>query len=228
MTGSMARTTAIKRYSDVDVIVILDLPSAQRPTVDYALDLLIRLLRTAGYEAKISGAAVSVSFVNGYGIDFMPAFDRKGADGGLCDFDIPRNDRKGWLRYSPDDQTRRTSSAVKICGPDFKKLVRAVKWWARIHGHQVASYELELIACETFVKELPELPQAIARFFQSATLRLGAQVSIKAPGLKDASSVARRACELQEIGDIVGSASLWRRIFGEQFPIVVCRDHLHS
>lgn len=228
MTGSMVRSTAIKRFSDVDVIAILDPLAAQQLTVEYCLGLLVEVLSAAGCEARISGAAVSVSLADNFCADFLPALARRDQRGDRHNFDIPRNDRKGWLKYSPEDQSRRISSAVHACGPNFKKLVRAVKWWARIHGQPIASYELELIACETFAKELPDLPRAVADFFRNAISCLGPQAHVKAPGLKHASSAARQACELQGVGDIVGSVSLWRRLFGEQFPIVVDRDHLHS
>jgi predicted nucleotidyltransferase len=228
MTGSMVRSTAIKQFSDVDVIAVLDRPATQQLTVNYSLDLLVKVLSAAGHEAIVSGATVSVSLADKYLVDFLPAFDSRDETDGRYNFDIPRNDRKGWLKYSPEDQSRRISFAVQACGPGFKKLVRAMKWWARIQGQNIESYELEIIACETFTKELLELPRAAADFFQGAILFLGPQVNIKAPGLIEASSMARQACELQDIGDTAGSTSLWRRIFGEQFPIIVCRDHLDS
>lgn len=227
ITGSIVRSTAIKRFSDVDVIAILDPLLAQQLTVEYSLDLIIKALSTTSYDAGVSGAAVSVSLAGDFCVDFLPAFDRRDQHGNRY-FDIPRNDRKGWLRYRPEDLSRRVSSAAQTCGPDFKKLVRSAKWWARINRQPIASYELELIACDTFAAGLPELPRAVAEFFRNAASCLGSQVHVKAPGLKGASDAARQACELQDIGDMVRSTSLWRRLFGEQFPIIVDRDHLHS
>src|SRR5260370_30123225 len=94
--------------------------------------------------------------------------EHDGGGGGDQVYEIPNATRSTWQKYSPDSQTRRIAEMDRRVGPRFTQLIRAIKWWSKMNGQPVRSHEIEILASEVFETKIPELPEAVAAFFDVA------------------------------------------------------------
>lgn len=229
--GSIARSTAIAGYSDIDVLSVLD------PTLDWtpasALEKVSEVVDGSGLAGQISENTVVVSYRSGPSVDVLPGVPIPGhADEAI--FSIPNAAVTGWIKYDPERQDNLVLQAARHLGPRFNGLVRMLKWWNVRSGSTYRSFQVEARVAAAFPDGIPVYPEAITEFLQQEFRRLTDGVT----------AGAKRACELlleskvDQIAQLEGSLSLaeraleassvdskrataeWRRIFGDKFPLI--------
>ncbi|WP_147481099.1 SMODS domain-containing nucleotidyltransferase [Streptomyces shenzhenensis] len=221
ITGSMVRSTAIQKYSDVDIVAVIEsrdrLAHSDSATL---VSTFANILREIEPDAQVSENVVRVTHADGAVVDVLAAI-HCGINGTADDvYRIPATSQEGWETYAPEEQNRRTREATELLGEDFKKLIRLCKWWSKTHGQPIASYKIELATLETFRNEIPELPCAIVRLFNSIERSINIS-PIKKPVLLESKELAEEAYSSQQSGDVQKSIELWGRLFGDQFTNVI-------
>ncbi|MFE9942120.1 SMODS domain-containing nucleotidyltransferase [Streptomyces hirsutus] len=218
ITGSMVRSTAIRKFSDVDIVAVIE-SSNQLSRINSAalVTTVANILRETESDVQVSENAVRVMYPDGVTVDVLGAI-HAGINSTADDvYRIPSSDRKGWATYAPEEQNRRIREAAASLGDNFKKLIRLCKWWSKTHGQPASSYEIEIAAHESFRTEIPELPLAIIELFNSIKRSVDID-SPKMSALLESREIAEEAYSSWQTGDVQKSIELWGRLFGEQYP----------
>lgn len=150
--GSHARDTAIRSYSDLDMLVVLrrneakwggNIVSSRTVLGRVQDDLRARFTRT---DIRRDQQAAVVGFAAGQqSLDVVPAiFRRFGA--GRPIFAIP--DGNGdWLETSPEAHNQYFSAADKLSGGKLKRVVQLLKWWkcSRAQPIPIQTFHIDLL-----------------------------------------------------------------------------------
>jgi hypothetical protein len=240
-TGSMVRSTAIRSFSDVDIVIILREGSGSgKINPKSMLSSVADIAKQYIANAQITGNTVSAISSNGTRIDILPALVGYIDDMGNQFYEIPAGTQSDWQEYSPDEQSKRITEMGTRLGPRFKKLIRAIKWWSQTSSQPLSSHQIEILAGEVFDATIPELPEAVVKFFDFAIASLernskdarapspdnaGPAIVDQGvlPKLYRARDLAKQAHELEAVAprDADQAIRIWRRLFGEQFPAVL-------
>lgn len=240
ITGSLVRSTAIKEFSDVDIIAILDdIYKSDALTPAKAMSLVAHVAGRHMHQITDSGNSISGLSENGIKVDVLPAIIAHADQGGNEVYQIPAATRSAWQKYSPDAQTQGIAEIDMRVGPRFKQLIRAIKWWSGMNGKPVRSHEIEVLASRAFDAGIPELPQAVVVFFDFAiedlhdssrgmepvvcNSNLHSSVKVALSKLHSAGDLAKHArkVEMAAPSNAPQAIHLWRGLFGEQFPDVL-------
>lgn len=146
-SGSIPRYTALKDYSDLDIIVALHFgehidgraPSAVLKDVRDALD------RYHDTTVRRNGQAVTMHFADWPKVDVVPA-KRYSLNGETTAFGIPDMHSEQWIRSRPKVHSKRMAEEASRQGAGFKRMVKMLKEWNRIRGAPMQSYHLEVLA----------------------------------------------------------------------------------
>ena len=228
--GSLTRSTAIERFSDVDILAIFDPNEADCEKPKNLLDLIEQIVgTTSGYSISRTSVNVSLRYHDWPSIDVLPGWPI--ADGEHQSFYVPSGGGEKWQRYFPDRHDSIVRDGSERLGPKFKKIIRVVKWWNQVNGRLLESCEIEELTDSLFESEIPEYPEAIYEIFTAIVNLLTEEerkyndpdLSIPGPvSAETARILSRRAYELAiERSDYRDIGFLFRRLFGEQFPTVL-------
>lgn len=217
ITGSMARKTAIRKYSDVDLVVVIEKndPLSQAGSADL-VRALSGILREMELQVQVSENAARVRTVDGVTVDVLAAIQTGISNASEDEYRISSSNRNGWERYAPEEQNRRIRESAAILGDNFKKLIRLIKWWSKINGHPISSYAIESAACQAFRMRMPEMAQAVIDMYEY----MGSSTCLTLPEMSifiEAKGVAEEAYSCWQSGNKKESVQLWGRLFGEQF-----------
>ncbi|WP_123985616.1 SMODS domain-containing nucleotidyltransferase [Streptomyces alfalfae] len=221
ITGSMARSTAIQGFSDVDIVAALS-PSSSARTTPYSIAArLLDTLRPRYREARISENTVRISFTQGPDVDVIPAIpDTVNPNGGVI-YKIPSPDRSRWNTYAPEERNQRINRKSALLGNEFIHLIKIIKWWSKQHGQPIASYEIENIASATFSDRMPPITRAIVEFFKDAEHSSAGRQEGDCNPISEARDIANRALHCEQQGDTRGALDHWGSLLGDQFSSVV-------
>ncbi|MER8231727.1 hypothetical protein [Streptomyces sp. NPDC094049] len=221
ITGSMVRSTAIRKFSDVDIVAVIE-PEDQLAHSEPAalVSTVAQMLGEMEPDVQVSENAVRVTHMDGGVVDVLASV-RLGINcEGDEEYRIPTTRQDGWEIYAPEAQNRRIREATKLVGEDFKRLIRLCKWWSKTHGQPISSHEIELAAYRTFPRTIPELSRAVVEFSDSIRHRIDGSPLTQA-ALLDFNRLAREAYDKQISGDIKKSSELWGMVFGDEFTAVI-------
>ncbi|MFF8457166.1 hypothetical protein ACF06T_21810 [Streptomyces albidoflavus] len=221
ITGSMARSTAIQEFSDVDIVAAL-IPSPSARTTPYSVAArLLDVLRPRCPEARISENTVRISFAQGPDVDVIPAiFDTVNPDGGVI-YKIPSPDRSQWNTYAPEERNREINRKGALLGNEFIRLIKIVKWWSKRHGQPIASYEIEDMASFTFSGRMPPITRAMMKFFETAAHSAEGRQEGHFNSISEARDIAAKALQCEQQGDTQGALDHWGSLLGDQFSSVL-------
>ncbi|MFI1353602.1 hypothetical protein ACH4TV_08460 [Streptomyces sp. NPDC020898] len=221
ITGSMTRSTAIRKFSDVDIVAVIEsknqLAQADSATL---VTTIAKILRETESHVEVSENAVRVAYTEGVTVDVLAAIHSGTNSAGDDVYRIPTPSQEGWQAYAPEEQSRIVRETTERLGDDFKKLIRLCKWWSKTHSQPVSSHEIEIIAYKSFTDDIPELPRAVIEMFNSIERSVDIN-SPKASTLLESKSIAEEAYSSWRSGDTQKSIELWRRLFGDRFPTVI-------
>jgi hypothetical protein len=235
--GSLVRSTAIRRFSDVDILAVVKPAGNGQADSTSLLELVARICRGVAENVTVDRNAVSLTYSRWPRADIIPAFV---TDEGRQDdptFRIPDGNRRAWLSYSPEAQNRLLANRLQQLGPRLKSTIRMIKWWSHLNGRPVRSSEVEALACHLFVDNIPDYPRAICSILDAAAdWENGAQsgydldqstgnrkTMTACDRVEEGRILARQALEIGDHGPFAQQEAgvLWRRLFGERFPSVV-------
>lgn len=235
ITGSLARSTAIKPLSDVDVFVVLNPKTHSRSRQPKAT---LRLLQRA-VQAALGGTAtvrlqtrsVGVIFqAHDIHLDLVPAIlDAEG------DYYIPDRDRDAWIITNPRLHKRMLDAADQATGSKLRPLIRMAKVARRRSFPKLGSYHLEAMACRLGLSPAAGFDVGICDLLRG----LEAQVIQRIPDpsgrgpaihldldarrdlerrLQEARLTAERAIEHADAGRLDKAHAQWKHLFGANWP----------
>lgn len=218
ITGSMVRSTAVRTYSDVDIVAVVDAASelGQKDPGTF-VSALAHKLRETESNVQLSENAVRIAYAEGLAVDVLPAIHVGVNSKGDDVYRIGAGNRDGWQTYIPEDQNRVVEEAARSLGSNYKKLVRLCKWWSKTHGQPISSYEIERVAAKAFSRKIPALPRAMIDFFDYATRSMD-DASRTTDEIDQSKSIAQEACATWDSGNTTKSIELWRYLLGDHFP----------
>lgn len=181
LTGSYARSTAVRPLKDIDVFCVLqrtaDLapeshaPAAALQRVKGALDAAY-----PGKAADPQNRSVNIEFTGtGIGYDVVPAYVADG--GGEDQFLIPDLAAGVWIRSNPRVHRERSVVYNAQTEGELKPLTKALKHWNRAlpDGQRLRSFHLEVMAWSVLTSK------PASRLAGLATLFRGLAVTVLTP-----------------------------------------------
>ncbi|MFI7399248.1 nucleotidyltransferase domain-containing protein [Streptomyces sp. NPDC049541] len=223
VTGSLARSTAIQTFSDVDIVAVIRNDPSISENSSLAISTISDLLSRTYDEVQDFESAVRITFPGELGIDVVPALPAGNNSSGYKLFKIP-TEQRAWIDYAPEEQNQQIEQLTRKLGEEFKHAIRLTKWWSRTHGSPIPSYGIEEIASHTAKKwkHTPPLAEALAAFLSEAARIESEKTSENRQSIvREASLIAQESLELASRGDTAGAIERWRCLLGEQFPAVV-------
>jgi hypothetical protein len=247
-SGSLARSTQRDPINDVDVVIVFEAaphPEWGQPgqSAGAALDHLQERVRsllgssegTFGQEVRLArprNHSVKCWLDDpdedgAFTVDVMPALRQ--ADGTLL---VPEKTSERWILTDPERLIQEVRERQQNF-PQFRPLVRTLKYWNDRNGKLMKSLAVEILALNHLPAEGTR-PRALQLFFQAAVSAVMRPIEDPAglcgeiqPGLDrdaarelldDAASWAWKAVAAQDAGETDRAACLWREAFGDAFP----------
>lgn len=138
LIGSVARLTALRGYSDVDLLAIMSAPNGPRA----AIAALTAALTAAGFAARTDEIVAEVDFGRSPAVDVMPAIHHDRSLGYL----IPAGRDDEWQVFQPEPLKELTERSMRRLGPQFASVVRLAKLWNITRDVGFKSSDLEELA----------------------------------------------------------------------------------
>lgn len=242
LTGSYARSTAIRPLDDIDVFCVLARSSVADPNVmtpHAALGEIKRALDASypGKAASPQNRSVNIAF-SGTGIayDVVPAF-RDPTDSEV--FLIPDLAAGIWIRSNPKIHRARSIEANEATQSELKPLTKAVKHWNRRQGdeNRLRSFHLEVMAWDVLTSPVESRLVGLSDLFSGLServmtrtgdpARLGPDIDAgltdrerdgAAVRLREAAAELARAKRLAGDGEVQHAHYVLRGLFGEAYP----------
>jgi predicted nucleotidyltransferase len=157
LIGSHARDTAVRSYSDLDVLVVVRKNEAKWGgrivTSTTLMGRVLDELRTRYPNTNIrrDGQAAVIAFAaSGQSLDVVPAMFRKFDRFPV--FDIP-NGLGDWRQTSPETHDRYFQDADKRSGGKLRRVAQLMKWWkhSRTDPFPLASFYTDLLLASSGV-----------------------------------------------------------------------------
>jgi hypothetical protein len=242
LTGSYARYTKIHPLNDIDVMLVRNaarvglVTSGGIPAVQ-ALDDVVGAARNAfpnGAKIARQSRSVNIAFADlDFGFDLIPAWLRQ-PNG----YWIPDGDTGSWMPTDPQAHERLVTQANDRTEGRLKPIIKMVKHWSRNNYDLLRSFHIELI-CENISRtvSLDNLQLGVGTVLVNLPDFVGVQMMDPVYGLTrvdkplspqdltrmqnrvngDAGN-ARRAVELEALGQHAAAVDVWRNIFLYGFP----------
>ncbi|MBK9130612.1 MAG: nucleotidyltransferase [Gammaproteobacteria bacterium] len=236
-TGSIPKFTALKNHADLDVIVVLHYGQhikGKTPTQ------VLNDVRTAlaGWRtgARKNGQAVTLHYQTWPNVDIVPTSRVADDQGNIIHYEVPDSNTDKWISSKPKVHASDIEAKSSSCGANFRRIIKMIKHWNRIHSDYLQSYHIEVLALNVFNYNLDDTPWGVFQFFDSAKPLLtnnlwhGLGWADEYLTAKDRQEVLKRfdtAIELSRFAwhktygenqDHKGAIELWKQIFGDKFP----------
>lgn len=238
ISGSYARSTAIRPLDDIDLFLVLGKQHAplQQASPDGVLRLVQRAIKRIYPTAELpirQNRSVHIAFAGtGIGYDVVPAF----AEGAY--YLIPDRDSGRWIRSNPERHQVLSTAANEAANKKLKPLVKVAKHWNRRQpAKAVRSFHLEVMAGGILRGFTGSYAEGLAHLFAglaSAVMGrcpepagLGADLDSdlsaaerRAAGAAfgAAAQQARQALELGAAGRTEEAHHVWRSLLGAEYP----------
>ena len=240
LTGSYARSTAIRDIKDVDIIVMIDLDHT-KTAPEVVVAWVQSILQNYYTQVRPQGRSVGVITASGFELDVVPSVAMSNRQGPLW---IPDRDAGAWVPTHPKGQIAFGINRNEVTAGYYKHLVKIMKHWRdRLtpSASRVKSYILESLVAENVRLKPTSYGHGVQQIFQGIDNCYAPYVvakivpTISDPGypsvnvakrwkfeefsifmkrVKESRAVAEAA--LAEI-DQDRSISLWQQLFGIAF-----------
>lgn len=238
LSGSYARSTAIRPLHDIDVFLVLDGrqyggPHQERP--ETCLGLVQQTL-DGMYPNKehpiLQARSVNLAF-SGTGIayDVVPAFqDPTNPDV----YWVPDRERNTWIPSNPKVHKAASKEANERAGKMLKPLIKAAKHWNTLAGKPLRSFHLEVLAYDAITSKPDSWPSGLASLLSSVAERVvlpcpepaglgprldeGVDTRRAQEVLREAAAVASLARDAAAAGRDGEAHALLRRLLGDAYP----------
>ena len=239
-TGSVSNHTAVKDHADLDVIVALHwgkhIKDKKPSEVLAAVQQHLSEFRTG----RRNGQAVTLYYESWPNVDIVPVSRTDNNDGSVNHYSVPDMNEEHWLVSRPRKHSAALKQANSDYGPEFKKIVKIIKWWNHQHSCLLRSYHIEVLALKIFKNAtFGEYTWEVFQFFDQAHAltenllwdddgnNIDDYLCFKFDCRKEilkrlhtAKDKAREAWSLTYNGknEAEKAIGLWRQIFGSEFP----------
>ncbi|MCB9797032.1 MAG: nucleotidyltransferase [Alphaproteobacteria bacterium] len=237
LTGSYARSTAIRPLNDIDLFLVLDPAHHSGPGRGTPNDCLreVQAALDAAYPNKelpiLQSRSVNIEFSGtGVGYDVVPAFAHPNDEV----FIIPDRDANAWIHSNPKIHQSLSTQANERAGKMLKPLTKAAKHWNYRMGKPLRSFHLEVMAWDIVTSKPASWLEGLATLFEGLAARvlyacpdpagLGPRIdSVKDPAgararLREASVAAREACTFDAEGQHQFAHFRLRQLFSPEYP----------
>lgn len=233
LSGSYARHTAIRPLHDIDVFLVLDgtrkpnePPSAVLSRIQSTLDTIY-----PGKSSVRQSRSVNIEFTGtGIAYDVVPAYR---VSEGV--YEVPDRDVERWIRTNPKVHAELSTKANEQSGKFLKPLVKAIKHAKQVHGADVRSFHLEVLACRILTRSpdsnldgLVTLLDGLATQVTSPCpdpAKLGPDIQPNEERCRKAktwldgmATLARDARQLARDGKVGEAHAKLRELFGDRWP----------
>lgn len=236
-TGSIPKYTALKNHADLDVMVALHYGKHIK---DRKPSQVLQDVRDSLAEwrtgVRKNGQAVTLYYKTWPNVDIVPVSRVTNADGSFSHFEVPNSNNETWIKSRPKELAADIENKASKCGKNFRRIIKMVKHWNRIHSSYLQSYHIEVLGLRIFDEDLSDLPWQIFKFFDEARklldsylwydngfaddyLTWGNREEVK-KRLDSAISKTRSAWYKTHGSndDHKGAIEIWRQVFGSEFP----------
>lgn len=236
-TGSIPKYTALKQHADLDVMVALHYGKHIK---DKTPTQVLQIVRDALGEwrtgARRNGQAVTLYYKTWPNVDIVPVSRVVNDDGTISHYNVPDSNTDKWIESRPKALAATIESKSSECGYNFRRIIKIIKHWNRIHSDYLSSYHIEVLAINVLSGNMDDTPWHVFKFFEDARKLLESYLwydtgfaddyllwSNRQEALKrfDTAITKSRDAWYKTYGennDHEGAIEIWRQIFGGEFP----------
>jgi Second Messenger Oligonucleotide or Dinucleotide Synthetase domain len=236
-TGSIAKMTALHGHADLDVMVILNWSKHikdKRPT--QVLQSVRNSLAQWRNAVRRNGQAVTLSYETWPDVDIVPVSMTRNSSGEVTHYNVPNSHDDTWIKSRPKSLAAAIEAKSTECGWNFRRIIKMIKHWNRIHSDYLSGYHIEVLALKLLGSNCDKTPWEVHYFFDRARALLDGPLYYDTGFVDDYLSNAARA-EVKKRLETAHSLSLdawfathgenddhekaigkWRQIFGDKFP----------
>lgn len=195
--GSHWKGTAVRRYSDYDLFVVVSRDEAKKWAPSLSSTTILARVRSTIHGSypttglRIDRQAVRVSFEQGaHAVDVVPAVFESFSTTHKAPIYIIPDGEGGWLSTAPNLHKRLVDDAHARSGRKLKSLVRMLKWWAssRLSTFRISSLYIEWFVIFSAIPVGYTYQEALAAVFAK-------MIETKLPALTDPYGVSLAAVE---------------------------------
>lgn len=236
-TGSIPKFTALRQHADLDVMVVLHYGKhIKDKTPTQVLQSVRNALSQWRTGARRNGQAVTLNYTTWPNVDVVPVSQATDANGNVTHYSVPDSNTDNWIVSKPKHLSSTIDSKASRCGPNFRRIIKMIKHWNRIHSDYLQSYHIEVLAIKVFDTDLSDTPWQVYQFFSNAKKLLESSLwydtgfadsylsySDRQEVLKRFDTAIAKSSDawLRTYGtndDHKGAIEIWRQIFGDEFP----------
>jgi len=236
-TGSIPRFTALKAQADVDVMVTLHYTKHIK---DKTPTQVLQKVRDALSEwrtgARKNGQAVTLYYSTWPDVDIVPVSRFVNDDGQVTHYNVPNSNDESWIKSRPKTHSNAIETKATECGYNFRRLIKMIKHWNKIHSDYLQSYHIEVLALKVMFGNCDDTPREAYQFFKAARPLLENSLwhdvgyvdayltwSDRQEVLKRFDTAIEKSLDAWykahgSNNDQYGAIELWRQIFGSDFP----------
>ena len=151
-------------------------------------------------------------------------------------YNVPNSHTNTWIESRPKALAAAIEAKATECGHNFRRIIKMIKHWNRIHSDYLQSYHIEVLAMRVFTGNLDDTPWQIYQFFEKARPLLTSIIWYDTGIADHYLSATDRAQVLKRFDVAIDSSGLawhytygsksehksaievWKQMFGEQFP----------
>lgn len=168
-TGSIPKFTALKERADLDVMVALHYGKhikgkTPRQVLQDVRDCLAEY-RTG---VRRNGQAITLYYETWPNVDIVPVSRTNNSDGSVSHYNVPDSNTGDWIKSRPKSLAARINSKSSDCGQNFRRIIKMIKHWNRVHSDYMSSYHIEVLAISVFDSNLDDTPWEVFQFFDRA------------------------------------------------------------
>ncbi len=185
-------------------------------------------------QVRKNGQAVTLYYESWPNVDIVPVWQSADYLGNVTHYNVPNAVMGTWIESTPKTHTADIESRARICGSNFRKVIKMMKYWNASHGEYLQSYHIEVMALKTFTSEMSDLPWDLYSFFKSCNALIATQLwhsrgfadaylnySDREEAKKRLAAAESKALSAWHAGYKNNNADAivnWKRLFRDSFP----------
>lgn len=236
-TGSIPKYTALKGNADLDVIVALHYGKhIEGKTPTQVLQAVRDALAEWRTGARKNGQAVTLYYKTWPNVDIVPVSRTTNDDGAVLHYNVPDSNTDTWIKSKPKTHAADIEKKSSGCGYNFRRIIKMIKHWNKIHSDYLQSYHIEVLALKVFDSNLDDTPWNVFQFFDKARPLLESSLWHDIGFADDYLSWSDRQEVLKRFdtainksrlawsktyddgNDHKGAIEIWKQVFGDKFP----------
>lgn len=235
-TGSVPRFTAVKNHADLDIILVLHFGKHikdKKPS--QVLQDVRNVLAKYKTGVRKNGQAITLHYDTWPNVDIVPVSVTYNANGTVDHYNVPDANREKWIKSRPRKHSSTLLERNNICGDNFKRLIKMMKWWNYQHSDLMQSFHIETLALETFHGQMNNFPWDVYYLFNNSADLVRRSLwyelnyvdeyldfSKRQEVAKRLEAARDRACDAwlyTKNNNAEKAIEKYRQIFGNEFPV---------